>query len=153
MWHRSLCSLVFSGGLALAASPSPTPVIVELFTSEGCSSCPPADVVLQRLEAGIGIPGAAVIALGEHVTYWDRLGWKDRFSAEAFTKRQQDYTWQFRNESAYTPQMIVNGQAEFVGSDERRAQREILKAAQAPTAKVDLTLAGSISKPPALPPE
>ncbi len=122
----------------------PTPVVVELFTSEGCSSCPPADLVLQRLEAGVGVPGAYVIALGEHVTYWDRLGWKDRFSADVFTKRQEDYTWQFRTDSAYTPQMIVNGQAEFVGSDEQRARREILKAAQGPAVKVDLALAGDL---------
>jgi len=100
--------------------------------------------VLQRLEAGIGVPGAYVIALGEHVTYWDRLGWKDRFSADVFTKRQEDYTWQFRTDSAYTPQMVVNGQAEFVGSDEQRARREILKAVQAPTAKIDLAITGDM---------
>lgn len=123
---------------------SATPVVVELFTSEGCSSCPPADLVLQRLEAGVGVPGAYVIALGEHVTYWDRLGWKDRFSADVFTKRQEDYTWQFRTDSAYTPQMIVNGQVEFVGSDEPRARREILKAAQEQTAKVDLAITGEM---------
>ena len=139
----------------MAAAPPATPVVVELFTSEGCSSCPPADLVLQRLEAGIGVPGAYVIALGEHVTYWDRLGWKDRFSADVFTRRQEDYTWQFRSDSAYTPQMIVNGQAEFVGSDEARARREILKAAQGPAAKVDLAIAAEIwsaSKQPACPP-
>ena len=129
----------------LAAAQAATPVVVELFTSEGCSSCPPADLVLQRLEAGVEVPGAFVIALGEHVTYWDRLGWKDRFSADVFTKRQEDYSFQFRNEGAYTPQMIVNGQAEFVGSDEGRARKEILKAAQAPIAKVELAmLAGDI---------
>jgi len=144
MWPKSLVWLVISAGLPVAAAPPVTPVLVELFTSEGCSSCPPADLVLQRLEAGAGVPGAYVIALGEHVTYWDRLGWKDRFSADVFTKRQEDYTWQFPSHSAYTPQMIVNGQAEFVGSDEARARREILKAAQEPTAKVDLAVAGDM---------
>lgn len=142
MSPKSIFWLVVVTGLSAAAAPPATPVLVELFTSEGCSSCPPADLVLQRLEAGIGVPGASVIALGEHVTYWDRLGWKDRFSADVFTKRQEDYTWQFRIDSAYTPQMIVNGQAEFVGSVEARARKEILKAAQAPAAKVDLAIAG-----------
>jgi hypothetical protein len=144
MWSESVAWLLISAALPMAAAPPPTPVIVELFTSEGCSSCPPADLVLQRLEAGVGVPGAYVIALGEHVTYWDRLGWKDRFSADVFTKRQEDYTWQFRTDSAYTPQMIVNGQAEFVGSDEQRARREILKAAQLPAARLDLALAGDL---------
>jgi hypothetical protein len=144
MWHKFVLWFAVSAGLAMGAAQPATPVVVELFTSEGCSSCPPADLVLQRLEAGVGVPGAYVIALGEHVTYWDRLGWKDRFSADVFTKRQEDYTWQFRTDSAYTPQMIVNGQAEFVGSDEQRARREILKAAQAPAAKVDLAITGDM---------
>jgi len=109
-------------------------VIVELFTSEGCSSCPPADAVLERLEANGG-----AIVLGEHVTYWDRLGWKDRFSAEAFTLRQEEYVRSFRIDSAYTPQMVVNGEAEFVGSDERRARQEIAKAAHEPKAKLELS--------------
>ncbi len=142
MWRKSVFWLVASAGLAMAADSLTKPVVVELFTSEGCSSCPPADLVLQALESGMGVPGVSVIALGEHVTYWDRLGWKDRFSADAFTKRQEDYSFLFRNEGPYTPQMVVNGQAEFVGSDEARARREILKAAQGPTAQVELTIAG-----------
>jgi len=126
----------------IAVAQSANPVLVELFTSEGCSSCPPADLVLQRLEAGLGVAGASVIVLGEHVTYWDRLGWKDRFSADTFTRRQEAYSWLFHNDGPYTPQMIVNGQAEFVGSDEERARKEILKAAQGPAAKVKLAIAG-----------
>jgi len=144
MWCKSVFCLLASAALLMAAAPPATPVVVELFTSEGCSSCPPADLLLQRLEAGIGVPGASVIVLGEHVTYWDRLGWKDRFSADVFTRRQEDYTRQFRSDSAYTPQMIVNGQAEFVGSDEAQARKEILKAAQGPTANVDLTTLGDM---------
>jgi len=120
--------------MACLAAPAPAQVIVELFTSEGCSSCPPADAVLARLENS----GDAIV-LGEHVTYWDRLGWKDRFSAETFTQRQEEYVWRFRIESAYTPQMVVNGQAEFVGSDEGRARQEILKAAREPKARVELS--------------
>ncbi len=121
--------------LACFAGVGSAQVIVELFTSEGCSSCPPADAVLERLEAGGG-----VIVLGEHVTYWDRLGWKDRFSAEAFTLRQEEYVRRFRIDSAYTPQMVVNGEAEFVGSDEGRAREELAKAAREPRAKVELSL-------------
>lgn len=90
--------------------------------------------VLERLENS----GEAIV-LGEHVTYWDRLGWKDRFSAEAFTMRQEEYVRRFRIDSAYTPQMVVNGQAEFVGSDEKRARQEILKAASEPKARVELS--------------
>jgi hypothetical protein len=112
-------------------------VVVELFTSEGCSSCPPADAVLERLEANGG-----AIVLGEHVTYWDRLGWKDRFSAEAFTQRQEEYVQRFRIDSAYTPQMVVNGEAEFVGSDEGRARLAIQRADREPKAKIDLAPAG-----------
>ena len=119
---------------ACLAAPAPAQVIVELFTSEGCSSCPPANAVLARLENS----GEAIV-LGEHVTYWDHQGWKDRFSAETFTQRQEEYVRRFRIESAYTPQMVVNGQAEFVGSDEGRARQEILKAARELKARVELS--------------
>src|SRR5215467_2770408 len=105
--------------LALAVAPGhpraaqSTPVLVELFTSEGCSDCPPADTLLQKLIEAPP-PGAMVVGLGQHVDYWDRLGWKDRFSSAALTERQRVYADRFRNESIYTPQMIVDGRAEFV---------------------------------------
>src|SRR6185295_16209008 len=95
----------------------PTPVIVELFTSEGCSDCPPADTLLDRLIATQPVAGAEIIGLGQHVDYWDRLGWKDRFSSAALTNRQRQYQARFNTESIYTPQMVVDGRAEFVGSD------------------------------------
>ena len=107
------------------------PVVVELFTSEGCSSCPPADRLLERLTAGPA-DGAKVVALGEHVDYWDRLGWRDRFSSAAFTNRQEVYARRFNLDSAYTPQMVVDGRAELVGSDSAGAERAIAKAAAAP---------------------
>jgi len=103
----------------------PTAVLVELFTSEGCSDCPPADVVLARLVAEQPIAGAEVIALGEHVDYWDRLGWKDRFSSAALTNRQQVYAARFNLDSVYTPQMVVDGRAQFVGSDGHAARTDI----------------------------
>ena len=136
----ALAWVAMAAAFAQSAAPVVPTVLIELFTSEGCSDCPPADVVLQHLEAGVA--GAEVIVLGEHVTYWDRLGWKDRFSADIFTQRQEAYSRRFGLGSVYTPQMVVNGQVEFVGSDEARARKEILKAATSkPTQpKIELNL-------------
>ncbi len=120
---------------ALAAAPHaapPTPVIVELFTSEGCSDCPPADVLLQKLIDTPPVGGIEIIGLGEHVDYWDRLGWKDRFSSAALTDRQRTYSARFGNNSIYTPQMVVNGRAEFVGSDAAAARRALEKSVNTP---------------------
>jgi hypothetical protein len=115
------------------ASTTPaTPVIVELFTSEGCSDCPPADTLLDQLIAAQPVQGAEIIGLGEHVTYWDQLGWKDRFSSSALTGRQQIYQSRFGTESIYTPQMVVDGRAEFVGSDAAAARKAIEKTLTAP---------------------
>jgi hypothetical protein len=115
-----------------------TPVVVELFTSEGCSDCPPADAVLARLVADQPIAGAEVIALGEHVDYWDQLGWKDRFSSAALTSRQQTYGAHFNLDSVYTPQMVVDGRAQFVGSDLAAARRAVERAAAAGHASATL---------------
>ncbi len=112
-----------------AANGSPTPVIVELFTSEGCSSCPPADALLMELDKQ-PIAGAEVIALGQHVDYWDRLGWRDRFSSHQFTERQNQYSGYFRIDSIYTPQMVVDGQKEFVGNSKSDAYNAIQRAAK-----------------------
>lgn len=120
----------------MVAAQSRAPVVVELFTSEGCSSCPPADALLMRLARGV--PDVDVIPLSEHVDYWNSLGWKDPFSAQLFSARQQDYGRLFRLESVYTPQMVVNGEVQFNGSDRTRAEQEIRKAAQAPHAAVEL---------------
>lgn len=114
------------------------PVIVELFTSEGCSSCPPADELLAWLERTQPVSNARVIALEEHVDYWNQLGWNDRFSNALFRGRQNDYARLFRTESIYTPQMVVNGQAEFVGDDAVRAHQEIARAAVEPGFQIEL---------------
>jgi hypothetical protein len=127
---------------AASADDSRTPVVVELFTSEGCSSCPPADDLLLRLERTQPVGGARVIALEEHVDYWNSLGWVDPFSAPQFRFRQNDFARRDKNDNVYTPQMIVGGQQSFVGNDGPRAQQEIQRAAaQQPAAAVSLKAA------------
>jgi hypothetical protein len=131
--------LVAAASLALSASaidPQRAPVLVELFTSEGCSTCPPADRLLERLD-----PQA--IVLSEHVDYWDRLGWKDRFSSHVFTERQEAYAHRFALDEPYTPQMVVDGAAQFVGSDARAAADEIGKAAVRPKVAIRLARTGA----------
>ena len=135
-----------STGAQTGATVPATPVVVELFTSEGCSSCPPADALLQRLAAA-GQDGVRVIALGEHVDYWDRLGWKDRFSSGELTARQQTYASRFNIDSIYTPQMVVDGRTEFVGSDASAARSAITKAAAARHGTVTLALEGGPERP------
>jgi hypothetical protein len=115
------------------------PVLVELFTSEGCSSCPPADGLLSRLEKTQPVPDAEIIPLSEHVDYWNRLGWADPYSSADFSERQRQYARAFRSHTIYTPQMVVDGQAEFVGSDTGAALDAIAKAARSPKASVQLT--------------
>src|SRR6266404_3521183 len=120
-----------------------SPVLVELFTSEGCSSCPPADEALARLDKIQPVAGAEVIALSEHVDYWNRLGWADPYSSADFSKRQAQYADVFGIDGNYTPQMIVDGQAEFVGSNMGRAHDAIDKAAHANKAAVQVTRVGT----------
>jgi len=115
------------------------PVIVELFTSEGCSSCPPAEALLKKLGEQQSVPGANVVALEEHVTYWDHLGWRDPYSSAEWTQRQVAYKEKFKMEEVYTPQMVVNGREQFVGSNERDAAIEIGKAARRRETDVAIT--------------
>lgn len=135
--------LLLAGGQP-AALPTPppaaVPVVVELFTSEGCSSCPAADEVARTLETTQPVPGAEVIVLGEHVDYWNRLGWKDPFSAAEFSERQRQYASVFP-EGSYTPQAVVNGRYELVGSRRAELTQRIAEAARAPRAAVALSQA------------
>jgi hypothetical protein len=154
-WHTSsellersiMNSSVLMLGLVAASAlwaqpPVKVPVVVELFTSESCSSCPPADNVLSRLERDQPIAGVEVIALGEHVDYWDNLGWKDRFSSPLFTARQQDYGEALHLQSVYTPQIVVNGTTEALGSDENAAAHAIGSFARTPRAAVSMRMTG-----------
>jgi hypothetical protein len=114
------------------SKPNRTPVLVELFTSEGCSSCPPADALLAKLDHDQPVTTAEIIVLGEHVDYWDELGWHDRFSAHQFTDRQSQYASRLHVDSVYTPQMIVDGTDQFVGNDSTHALHAIQHASQTP---------------------
>jgi hypothetical protein len=104
------------------------PILLELFTSEGCSSCPPADRLLENLDRTQPVAGADLIVLSEHVDYWDRLGWRDPFSSALNTGRQQDYTNKYNLDGVYTPQLVVDGRYGLVGSDGRAVSSAIQKA-------------------------
>jgi hypothetical protein len=126
------------GATFARAADHTAPVIVELFTSEGCSSCPAADRLLWRLDQAQPVPGARVIAIEEHVDYWNQLGWADPFSSAQYRARQNDYAIAFHAPDIFTPQMVVNGTVQFIGSDMNRAYHEIGAAAQAETTQIEL---------------
>ena len=137
---RSLLVAMIGGALGAAAGGGAgrAPVLVELFTSEGCSSCPPADQLLERLD------GTAIV-LSEHVDYWDLLGWRDPYSSHANTQRQEAYARGFGAEGPYTPQMVIDGAVEFVGNDARRAEQEVARAGAREKVGVRLTrVAGGV---------
>lgn len=109
----------------VSSSPHNQPVIVlELFTSQGCESCPAADELLAKLQKD-SVIGKHIIPLAYHVDYWDNLGWKDPFSDHEFTERQIDYERNFDLSNFYTPQLVINGRAECVGSYEKRVRQAI----------------------------
>jgi hypothetical protein len=107
-------------------------VVVELFTSEGCSSCPPADALLTQLSKQRNTTKTELILLGEHVEYWNGQGWNDRFSAPSFTQRQYEYARHFHLASAYTPQMVIDGHLQTVGGNAPALQRMIAESARTP---------------------
>jgi hypothetical protein len=146
-----LSSFGRSTGVAAPRDPGSPPhlVIVELFTSEGCSSCPPADALLKELSEQQKMNDVQVVALEEHVDYWNHLGWKDPYSAAEFSQRQSDSAQIFGSDGVYTPQMIVDGQHEFVGSRSLAAREAIQKAANQP--KAEIVLVGGANSSPGKP--
>lgn len=127
-----------SGSAAAAPPLAPVPVLVELFTSEGCSSCPPADELLIDLVAKQPVEGVFVVGLSEHVDYWNQLGWSDPFSSAAFSARQNAYARVARTDRVYTPQAVVDGRNEIVGSDRESLLRAIRQAGARVKAVIDL---------------
>ncbi len=134
--RSSLLALILLVGSPVAGEEEPAPpaargpVVVELFTSQGCSSCPPADRLLSRLAAGEArIDGVEVVPLAFHVDYWNYIGWTDPFSDAAWSERQRRYARALPGGRVYTPQLVVDGAAHVVGSDERRVREEIARAA------------------------
>ena len=149
-WRAGLGAMVVGGLLALLLYPEPlaarqpAPVLVELFTSQGCNSCPPADAVLGELA---GRPD--VLALAFHVTYWDRLGWKDTLGDERFTARQRDYARLLGRRQLYTPQAVVAGQLDLVGSSGGQLAKAVDTVAEHGEAKrVEIAADGTVVLPP-----
>ncbi|HEX5079540.1 MAG TPA: DUF1223 domain-containing protein [Geminicoccaceae bacterium] len=136
-----------SNGKAADIKPAPAPIVVELFTSQGCNSCPPADVVLGELK---GRPD--VLPLSFHVTYWDRLGWPDSFGLEASTERQRIYADLLELAGLYTPQMVIGGRIDVVGSQRRRVREAIDLLAAHRQPGLPMTLDGDVLQLGAGPP-
>ena len=135
-WLAAIC-ILFSIPAAAAI-----PILVELFTSEGCSDCPPADAFLKVLDSAQPIPGAQLIVLEEHVDYWDDQGWRDPFSSHALTLRQGEYVNRLQVKNGpYTPQMVIDGSEAFVGSDRGQAGRAFAK--EAPLPKISVQISGT----------
>jgi len=127
-----IAALLAALSTSRAVQPPPVAVLVELFTSEGCSSCPAADALLERLQRGQPIEGVEVIPVGLHVDYFNQLGWKDAFSSAAFTRRQREYSTIFGPDSVYTPQIVVDGREAVTGSDNEAVRSAIASAATRP---------------------
>ena len=143
VWFCCLALAASSAASLQAASDSPQPpspaVLVELFTSEGCSSCPPADRLLAALDRQQPVPGTTIVVLSEHVDYWDHAGWRDPFSSHQWTERQNDYGRQFGLDSVYTPQMVIDGSTQASGSDGRAVLSAIERSAKQPHIEIAIS--------------
>ena len=115
------------------------PVVLELFTSEGCSSCPPADELLKKLDESGHVGDVEILAIEEHVDYWDHQGWRDPFSSHDWTERQEQYSHEL-HDGVFTPQLVVNGALELVGGSGQKAFETINQAAKMPAAKLSVSI-------------
>jgi hypothetical protein len=154
---KRLCILLITAFIATVAAAqssnttsSRTPILVELFTSEGCSSCPPADRWLQQLDATQPVPGAEIIVLSEHVDYWDHDGWKDPYSLALSTERQSGYVRTMGLSTAYTPQAIVNGRNELRLSEPQQVSQVLLKDASSSQIPVSISALSVDGSAPAI---
>src|SRR5277367_2556750 len=138
-WILFLMAASFSIGMASEPSASiPSPVLVELFTSEGCSTCPPADAMLEQMDKQ-PVPGADLIVLSEHVDYWNHDGWRDPYSSPSATERQNEYVRSLGLKTAYTPQIIIDGTSELQGGDPQQAKQLFERELAAPKIAVRIT--------------
>jgi len=139
---RKLLLIAVVGGLSACAraqtATTPNAVLVELFTSEGCSSCPPADALLKQMDGKLSASGQTVIALSEHVTYWNHDGWVDPFSQQIFTDRQSNYKERFQLDDVYTPQMVINGDIQVSGGNGPAILKALAAETAAPAASVKI---------------
>lgn len=133
-----LKSVKLSDSTSSAVKTKPS-VLIELFTSEGCPTCPPADLLLELLGTEQPNENAEIITLALHVDYWNRADWKDKYSSPIFSRRQDIYSQVFRTGEVYTPQMIVDGQSYFSGSNAEKAHKAINKNAKNEKANIEIS--------------
>ena len=144
----AVVAVALGAGSSKADTPAPkaagpaVPVVVELFSSEGCSSCPPADAFLEQLERTQPVEGVSVIALEQHVDYWDDLGWPDPFGHPRFTARQKQYASMLDDSRVYTPEIVVDGRTILERADKGSTARALQAAAREPRARVTLNRRG-----------
>lgn len=132
-----------AAGSNISSTQSRVPVLLELFTSEGCSSCPPADQLLEKLDREQSVAGADLIVLSEHVDYWNHLGWADPYSSPLFSARQEEYSRRLGVSEIYTPQLVIDGRAETVGSDRYAVLKAISRSLSRQKVALSLSAARS----------
>ena len=146
LWVMVAAALLFTSSLPGSQNQQPavrTPVLLELFTSEGCSSCPPADTLLRALDHDQPVNGADLIVLSEHVDYWNRLGWKDPYSSDLFSRRQENYASHLHLPDIYTPQLVVDGVSQVVGGNRQAVESAIQGSLH--EVKVPITLTAGLA--------
>lgn len=131
---------IFPPAVAVTRAQDKTPVVVELFTSEGCPTCPPADRNLMFLEREQPVPGVEIIALAFHVDYWNTPDWQDKFSSPIFSRRQELYSRRFKINGTFTPQMVVDGRQQLIGSRLDEARKAVAEAAKTEKPKMRLII-------------